>query len=149
MKKKSIVVSSIIVILLVFTNNYIGIVKVNGNSMNPTFHEGKILLSNKVTDDFKRFDIIIFKRNGTAYIKRIIGLPNESLEYRDNVLIIDGQEVSENFTQGTTSDYVLKGGSNTRIPSNCYFVLGDNRENSLDSRGLGFVRKEEIFGKIF
>lgn len=54
----------------------------------------------------------------------------------------------ENFEHGFTRDYVIKGGNSMTIPSNSYFVLGDNRTDSLDSRGFGYIRKEEIIGKI-
>lgn len=133
---------------LILVQNYIGIVRVNGDSMEPNLSNHEIYLSNKKDDNYKRFDIVYFKKAESIYIKRIVGLPNEYLEYKNNTLYINNKIVIENFEHGFTSDYSIKGGDSTTIPSNSYFVLGDNRTDSLDSRGFGYIRKEEIIGKI-
>ena len=135
-------------LILIVAQNYVGIVRVNGDSMEPNLFDHKIYLSNKKDNNYERFDIVYFKKEQSIYIKRIIGLPNEYLEYKKNKLYINNKIVVENFEHGFTDDYSIKGGFQAKIPPNSYFVLGDNRLNSLDSRGFGYIRKEEIIGKI-
>lgn len=140
---------AIFILSIILVNSFIDIVRVNGDSMLPTLNDGEFVLSNKFSDNYKRFDIIIFKKGKNTYIKRIIGLPKERLYYQDNILYINGEKIPEHYSQGITNDFKLKGGIDTEIPSNCYYVLGDNREDSLDSRGFGYVLKEEISSKLF
>ena len=74
-------------------------------------------------------------------IKRIIGLPGEEVEYKDNKLYINGKKVKENYGSQETEDFKVK------VENNSYFVLGDNRTNSLDSRHFGSFSKNKIIGK--
>ena len=92
-------------------------------------------------EDVKMTDAIKFKNE--YLIKRVIGLPGETIEYKDNNLYINGELIEENFNHKVTSDYVL----NEIIPDGYYFVAGDNRVDSLDSRVLGLMKEEDILGK--
>lgn len=134
--------------IVILVQQFIGIVRICGDSMEPNLFNSDIYLTNKISNNYNRFDIIYFKKDSSIYIKRIIELPNECLEYKNNVLYINREIVKENFDHGFTTDYLFKCGYNATIPSNCYFVLGDNRMDSLDSRSFGYVKKEDIIGKI-
>lgn len=125
-------------------------VRVNGSSMYPTLKNGEIMLLNKINyrfHDIKRFDIVVVKEEDQKIIKRVIGLPGETLKYENNTLYIDGQEVKEKYLKEKTEDFNLKSIGYKKIPNNCYFVIGDNRDNSKDSRIIGPVNKKQITGR--
>ncbi len=126
-------------------------VKVNGSSMNPTLEEGDIMLLNKLKfSDFKRFDIVVIDYNDEDLIKRIIGLPGEKIEYKDNNLYVNGKLIKENFAKvkdEKLNNYSIESLEHVTIPKDYYFVIGDNRPNSLDSRTIGFINKDKIKGK--
>ena len=86
-------------------------VRVNGSSMYPTLKNGEIMLLNKINyrfHDIKRFDIVVVKEEDQKIIKRVIGLPGETLKYENNTLYIDGQEVKEKYLKEKTEDFNLK-----------------------------------------
>jgi signal peptidase I len=103
-----------------------------------------------------RQQIIIFKPpfdlNQPDYVKRVIGLPGETVDVHDGAVWINGKKLQENYTLGRTEApmqsqlTVQYGGLPYKIPENCYFVMGDNRENSLDSRFWGCVPRNDILG---
>ena len=135
----------IIAVLLIRTFIFTPI-KVEQNSMNPTLYPNDIMILNKIgyrINGLNRFDIVVIKHNNDYLIKRVIGLPNETLEYKDNKLYIDGGEIKENFITNPTNDYTL----DDKIPKDSYFLIGDNRNNSIDSRTFGAISKREILGK--
>ncbi len=150
---KDMLIYIIIIAAIVLIRVYvISTVEVVGDSMEPNLDEGNIMLMDTAGHkyinflDLKRFDVIVFSYSNPNYlIKRIIGMPGETVSYVDNKLYINEVLIVENFTiNGTTDDY-----STDAIPNNGYFVLGDNRNNSLDSRTIGFIPKEDILGKPF
>ena len=126
-------------------------VRVNGHSMTPTLHENDIMVLNKIAykfENIKRFDIVVIeKEDGTEIIKRVIGLPGDRVEYKDNKLYINGKYVKENFLHAETEDLDTEKFDRMTVPKNSYYVLGDNRKNSVDSRYLGFIPKSEIKGR--
>lgn len=119
-------------------------VRVNGKSMDPTLENNEIVLLKKYDKSFDRFDIVVFDYEDSHLIKRIVGLPGETLYYYKNDLYINDKKVKEDFLpKGTeTYDFVW----DAKIPEDYYFVMGDNRENSTDSRVIGLVAKEDIRG---
>lgn len=131
-------------------------VTVEGISMNPTLQSGDHILYESFSS-IKRFDIILFHdAKGNSYIKRVIGLPGESLNYEDDQLYIDSEPVDDSFifkknniaNQVFTPDFSLETiTGEIVIPEGSYFVLGDNRIRSKDSRMFGFVPKSSIEGK--
>lgn len=129
-----------IISALVFNFNYC-ITFVAGNSMNPTLHNGELLLATKHTKKLERYDIVLIKTDDKSIIKRIIGLPNETIEYKDDVLYINGQIATDRYAHGHTSDFSVTLGDDE------YYCLGDNRENSSDSRFYGAFKSKAIFGK--
>ena len=145
---KELVPYVIIVLVVILLRTFIITpVRVNGDSMNQTLKDGEILLLEKYDKKFKRFDIVVLKYNDEQLVKRIIGMPGESVQYRNNILYINGEKVSEEFLTEETYDFDLKVLGYDKIPENYYFVVGDNRSNSLDSRLIGLISKEDIEGK--
>ena len=147
---KYIVVSILVLILFIYI---ISFQQILGPSMEPNYNEGEVYLLNKIKYklfDIKRFDVIVLKSKKSKFmIKRIIGLPGEKIEYKDNNLYVNGKILEEKFKiTGKTTDFNIEKLNKTIIPEDSYFVLGDNRENSEDSRVFGFVKKDEIVGKV-
>lgn len=121
-------------------------VRVDGDSMNNNLKNGEILLLKKYDKSFDRFDVVVFNYKGEKLIKRIIGLPGESVSYKDNKLYINGEYVEENMIDKITHDFNLSTLGVETIPDDYYFVMGDNRTNSTDSRFIGLINKKDILG---
>ena len=140
----------IVVVVVLIRTFIITPVIVVGDSMYPTLDDGQILLLNKIDykfNDIERFDIVVIKLEKNEIIKRIIGLPGETVEYRNNVLYINGHEI-ENEYNFETDDFTLKSICNcSKIPDGKYLVLGDNRTVSSDSRIIGLIDEKDIKGK--
>ena len=120
---------------------------VDGASMDYTLENGQLVLINKFVynvKDVKRFDVVVLdnKKEGDKIIKRIIGLPNETIEYNNNQLYINGKRIEENYEFTNTEDFSYK------TKDNEYFVLGDNRVVSKDSRMLGTFSENDIVGRV-
>lgn len=94
----------------------------------------------------KRFDIVVIKYNNEKIIKRVIGLPGDYIEYKDNILYVNGKEIKEEYKRDITNNFSLKDLGYEKIPENKYLVLGDNRSISKDSRIIGLIDKEDIEG---
>ena len=136
----------VVIILVVIIRTFIITpVRVDGTSMSPTLSDTEILIEKKFDKSYKRFEIVIFRHNKNKLVKRVIGLPGETLEVKDNKLYINGEYVEETFDHKVTEDYKYKEG---KIPEGTYFVMGDNRLNSLDSRIIGPISKEDIEGTV-
>lgn len=136
---------AIIVIVLLIKQFIITPVQVNGASMDPTLANGDIMILDKITykiRGIKRFDIVVVKNGDTLLIKRVIGLPNEVVKVEGNKLFIDGEEIDQDFL----SEDELTDDFETHVNDDCYFVMGDNRNLSLDSRNLGCFNKDKILG---
>ena len=141
----------IIIVVVLFIKAFIVTpIKVNGESMYPTLEEGDIMILNKTAYYFnkpKRFDIVVVDMPDEYLIKRVIGLPGEQIEYKNNTLYVDGKKVKENFKHGKTDDFNIKELGSDTVPEGYYLVMGDNRGNSLDSRELGFMKEEQLLGR--
>ena len=120
-------------------------IRVNGTSMMNTLHPKDIMILNKtayLTKGPKRFDIVVVRLDDEDIIKRVIGLPGEVIEYKDNVLYVNGKKVEEKVKGLETADY-----KSEKIPAGSYLVMGDNREASYDGRAFGFIKKHQILGR--
>lgn len=137
---------------------------VDGVSMMPTLADGDKMLVNKIgysIGEPERFDIVVFHApEEKDYIKRIIGLPGDTLEYRDDILYINGEAIEESYLDEykaeiselagapLTEDFTLEEKTQMKVvPEGHVFVLGDNRRKSKDSRMIGVVPFDEIIGK--
>ena len=149
----------IIVILIILLRSFvITPVIVRGDSMYDTLVDGEVLLLSKISyrfDDIKRFDVVVIKdKSGEYIIKRAIGLPGDNIEYKDDILYVNGESVNKKFTNDRTEDFSLEDicaingdDCNGKIPDNMYLVLGDNRDVSADSRVKGLIKEKQIVGK--
>ncbi|HEY0080911.1 MAG TPA: signal peptidase I [Pyrinomonadaceae bacterium] len=128
-------------------------VKVEGTSMLPRLHDGERIFVNKLVyyglPPLSRGDIVVFwypNDPDKSYIKRVIGLPGESVEVRDGRILINGRELPEPYLD----PHLNAAHANiapTYVKQHYYFVMGDNRDNSYDSRSWGLVPAKYIYGK--
>ena len=131
----------IILIVVVLIRTYLFTpILVNGPSMQPTLNGGEVMILNKRAT-IERFDIVVVDIGGEDIIKRVIALPGENIVCEDGVVYVNGKKQEEDYSQGNTSDFPL-----TELNDDEYFVMGDNREDSLDSRKLGTFKKSQIKG---
>ncbi len=133
----------IIIVVVVFIRTFIVTpIKVDGNSMHPTLEGDEIMLLNKL-GHIDRFDIVVAKieEKDNNFIKRVIALPGETIEIKDNKIYINGEILDEDFGYGITYNIDA-----ITLGSDEYFLLGDNRIISLDSRSFGPISKKEILG---
>lgn len=144
-------------LVFLLSNFVIGQVQVDGDSMNPTLQDDDRLLVNKFTYRVKnldRFDIVVFEyayETDTYYIKRVIGLPGERVRIdEDGQIWINDELLAEDYGAETIFDPGIAGEEIT-LGKGEYFVLGDNRNNSSDSRDpdVGVVEKEQILGNAW
>ena len=147
-----------LVIVFVFTF-IVALNPVAGNSMSPTLEEGQIVLVSKIFKNYQRNEIVVLKNNSKSYVKRVIGLPGERIDYLNGVLYVDNNSYKETFLKNDviTSNFLFEDICSRKdcpdgvIPDNKYLVLGDNRPESVDSRdnSFGLVDKKDIKGKVF
>lgn len=128
-------------------------VTVSGQSMEPTFESEHRVVITKL-HKIERFDLIVFHSPDSEddFIKRVIGLPGDDIMMKDDHLFINGEEYEENYLtahkekihegQRLTENFEVK------VPEGNYYVLGDNRQRSKDSREIGFIDKDAIVGKV-
>jgi len=132
--------------------------EVKGASMEPQLHDKEYILTEKVSTrfgSFKRGDIVIFRfpyNREIDYIKRIIGLPGETISVLDGKVYVNDKVLNEPYLRDITDIYpdpdnVLQEGKSITVPQNYYFVLGDNRPHSQDSRYFGPVARSLLIGK--
>lgn len=139
----------IIVICVVLFRTFIATpVRVDGDSMRESLHNGDILILNKLDKSYERFDVVVINYNKSKLVKRIIGLPGENIEYKNNKLYINNKNIDDVQTIRTLDFSLEELYSINKIPEDHYFVMGDNRGNSLDSRDyrVGLIKKEDIVG---
>lgn len=131
----------IILIVVILVRTYIATpVRVDGPSMEPTLYTNNFLVLYK-RGEIKRFSIVVLNTNEDRLVKRVIGLPGEKVEIINSRIYINDEEISDNYGDGETGDY-----GPIELIDEEYFVLGDNRENSTDSRIIGPINKKYIAG---
>lgn len=133
--------------------------QVNGDSMFPNFTDKEYILTNIITLNFrdpKKNEVIVFKAPPDPekdFIKRVIGTAGDRVMVKDTHVFLNGQELNESkYLKPDVATYggsFLKEGSEVTVPAEKFFVMGDNRNYSSDSREWGFVSKADIIGKSF
>lgn len=155
-------IETIVIALAIFVVIYLFLFQphqVKGSSMFPNFSDGEYILTDKISYRFSkpnRGDVVVFKspqNREIDFIKRIIGLPNDSVMVNGGFVFVNGKKLDESFYLPT--DYITNPGSFLRdektvvVPEENYFVFGDNRNHSSDGREWGFVPKSDIIGKAW
>ena len=156
------IISTILYILAVLLGTYLLITfvgqrtSVSGSSMEPTLSNNDQLILDKISYRFsepKRFDIIVFPfqyKENTYYVKRVIGLPGETVQIKGGFIFINGEVLS---VEDGLEQVSLAGRADTpiQLEEDEYFLLGDNRDSSEDSRfsNIGNVKREQIYGKVW
>lgn len=147
-------------IILLFTYliiTYVGVrTRVSGQSMQPTLHDGDNLLVDKLTYRFrdpKRYEIVVFPykyEEDTYYIKRIIGLPGETVQIIDGYVYINGKKLEKDYGAEVMQDAGIAEELIT-LGKDEYFVLGDNRNHSSDSRvpNVGVLNRKDLMGRAW
>lgn len=169
---RAIIAVSVVVLLTVATWTGLrvsGILRsfsVPTNAMSPAVKGGDhVLMRGRITP--RRGDIVVFDTRdiprltqpgsrGQIYLKRLVGLPGETLSIAEGQLYVDGKplpmrnkEGEINYTNMPGTMYLTKAGETVTVPADSYFVLGDNSPNSADSRYWGFLPKKSVLGRIF
>lgn len=129
---------------------------VKGASMEPNFYDHEYLIIDEISYRFnqpQRGDIVVFKYPKDPkqfFIKRVVGLPGERVKIEDNKIYIDGTILNEAYLDsGAETVLALRGYGDVVLGSDEYFLLGDNRSQSLDSRSFGPVKREYIIGRTW
>ena len=148
MKKfiKELVPYVIIVVVVITIRTFLATpIIVKGESMVPTLDGGEVMILKKYDKNYKRFDIVVVSKNveGDNLIKRVIGLPGETVRYKDNMLYINDKIIEDNYAHGITNNF-----QEVTLGKDEYFLMGDNREISLDSRIIGPIKKSDIEGTV-
>ena len=136
---------AIIILVVVLIRTFLVTpVVVNGTSMTNTLQNGDTMILNKIGmkfNDIKRFQIVVIKTDKSYLIKRVIGLPGEVISYKDGKLYINEKVVDDPYYKNNTEDF-----DPVKVSNDYYFVMGDNRNDSMDSRIIGPVKKSDIMG---
>ena len=134
----------IIIIIIIIRTYIITPVRVDGASMNRTLEDGDILLLYKMAK-IDRYDIVVLDEeyDNEIIIKRIIGLPGETVEIKNNKIYINDEEIEDEYAYGDTGDY-----EKITLADDEYFILGDNRLISKDSRYFGPIKESDLMGEV-
>ena len=115
-----------------------------GYSMEPNFHDGDIFRVETIPlADLQRGDLIVVEHEGNLLLKRLIGLPNETVAIRDGIVYINGSALDEPYDV-VPATYTM---DDVQLDNDSYFILGDNRPDSIDSHQLGPIKGNAIKGK--
>ena len=145
--------------------------QVDGPSMQPNLHDKDLLFADKVVQwlgqtpfgkslnyDYQRGDIIIFDEGNISLVKRIIAGAGDTIRFEENKIFVNDKQISEKYIPAQTPTYLpghtlafLQNGETKTVPENSYFVMGDNRTNSKDSRfkDIGFIPRDRVKGRVF
>lgn len=129
----------------------IGLAFVSGSSMEPSLRDGELVVFYRLDKAYHADDLVIIHMDeNLEYIKRIVAEPGDTVDLtEDGKLLVNGEQEEDRLVIGETKAVPDGTAFPCTVPEGCYFVLGDNRENSKDSRSFGAVRQEDITGRVF
>ena len=160
------VIPHLVLIITILNMSIVSFSPISGSSMEPNYHDNEAVVFSHMKDTYERFDVIIIFENSLSdpyLIKRVVGLPGETVVIDNNEIYINGELIIQDFIDQTlVHTYCVNGGNSNycsfTVPSDSYFVLGDNRDGkaqddtisgySIDSRTFGSVNVEDIYGKV-
>lgn len=117
-----------------------------GDSMNPTYEDGDVVLLWEGGFTVGRYDVVVAKTGQGSIVKRVVGLSGDTVRIEGGRVYINGSPIAADFDYLTECGGV--GFEEYEVPEDCFFLLGDNRQNSTDSRELGAVPQEDIKGIV-
>jgi signal peptidase I, bacterial type len=128
----------------------IGFSFVNGNSMEPTLHSGELVMYVRAGQTYDRGDVVSVRTpSGEYYVKRIIALEGDTIDLKDGEVYLNGELLAEPYIKGRTLEQPGTVRYPLRLQKGQIFVMGDNREASMDSRSFGVVGRGQIKGKLW
>lgn len=135
-------------VLLIIKTYFFELVFITGTSMEPTYHSYQFAISNRISPTYERFSVVIVRSNGGNIIKRIIGLPGETVQIKNGAVYINGARIED-----ISCEYIEFCGiaeQPLNLGNGEYFLLGDNRNDSCDSRykSIGIVTKAQLLGEV-
>lgn len=148
--KFCIIISIYFLLIATMQNHIFGVFRVSGGSMLPNIKEKDLKLVNHMVKKYERGDVVVAKdyKNKVLVIKRVVGLPGEKIDVIDNKVYINGEELNEPYLDekyNNANDCIR----NIRLNKDEYYLLGDNRGDSVDSRSLGPFKNKDIIGRCF
>ncbi len=141
----------IFVILLTLLFRYVvGVAKIDGKSMDPTYRDGQTVWYSRLDRTYARGDVVCFRLpTGELLVKRIIAVGGDTVDLSDGAVLINGEKIDESsYAHGVTQPEAGEVVYPYKIPEGSYFVMGDNRENSVDSRSFKAIVGEAVCGKL-
>lgn len=169
LKISLIIIAAVVLVAIIVFRLSVNTYRMKSDSMLPTWKSERLIMSYRFKTDLKQGDLIVYKKDGIAYAKRLIGLPGDKIKFKGAELYVNGDLVESEY-QGDfmgqeiplkkyretlpngKSYYILKshssffGNVEYIVPDNAVFVMGDNRDNAMDSRhpDTGYINKEDV-----
>lgn len=150
-------ITALVVFIFLSLIFFVKPVQIKGHSMEPNYQDGERYLIKLWDKKFQRGDVVVYKNpenESQLLIQRIIAIPDDKFMIKSGQFWLNGQKLEENYVKGETfisqnEEYFIDEEVKYTVTENSYFVLGDNRGNSLDSRSLGFIPEKNITGKVW
>lgn len=144
--RAALIVALTVALGLLARTHLVSTVRIEGTSMESTLQSGDVALVWKPMRNPKRGDVVwcVFPQRDGTYVKRLVGLPGDTLEYTDGALLQNGRPVSEPYVSSGTEDFAVV------LNDDEYYALGDNRAESYDSRAedMGTLHRDDLLGKV-
>ena len=139
----------ILIALFILFNVFVGVSRVSGHSMDPTLTDGQTVFFTRINFAYRRGQVVFARMpSGSNYVKRIVAVPGDTVDIRDGTLFVNGEPESTLGAVGTTLPQEGIVEYPYTVPEDCFFLVGDNREGSVDSRSFGALPTSSIRGKL-